>query len=60
MAWQHAGSMGGNGGNPAASNEAGNSANQPQGTEYTLQGMENETDSFLNVIVSRLTADVQV
>jgi striatin 1/3/4 len=36
MAWQSQGMGGGNNGNGGP--EAGNQNNQPQGTEYTLQG----------------------
>lgn len=42
MAWQSLSGMGGGGGqNNGGGNvgDGGNSANQPQGTEYTLQGM---------------------
>lgn len=39
MAWQSASGMGGgNGGGNVG--DGGNMANQPQGTEYTLQGMD--------------------
>lgn len=36
MAWQNPAAMVGNGGGPGGDNNGG----QPQGTEYTLQGME--------------------
>lgn len=42
MAWQSLSGMGGSGGqNNGGGNvgDGGNQANQPQGTEYTLQGM---------------------
>lgn len=42
MAWQSLSGMGGGGGqNNGGGNvgDGGNQANQPQGTEYTLQGM---------------------
>lgn len=38
MAWQSAGSMMGNGA-PGGNVEGAGNGNQPQGTEYTLQGM---------------------
>ena len=37
MAWQSSGSMVGNGA-PGGNPEAAGNGNQPQGTEYTLQG----------------------
>jgi striatin 1/3/4 len=40
MAWQSLSGMGGGGnGGGNGGGEAGQQANQPQGTEYTLQGM---------------------
>ncbi len=40
MAWQNSAGMGGSGGGSGGASEAGGSgAGQPQGTEYTLQGM---------------------
>lgn len=39
MAWQNSAGMGGSGGSAGGGSEAGNSGGQPQGTEYTLQGV---------------------
>ncbi len=39
MAWQNSAAMAGNGGVSSGPSEAGGSNGQPQGTEYTLQGM---------------------
>lgn len=40
MAWQNSAGMGGSGGGSGGASDAGGSgAGQPQGTEYTLQGM---------------------
>ncbi|MCJ1284342.1 hypothetical protein MMC26_003673 [Xylographa opegraphella] len=39
MAWQNSASMGGNGGGPGSNGDGNGHGNQPQGTEYTLQGV---------------------
>ncbi|MCJ1421955.1 hypothetical protein MMC32_008322 [Xylographa parallela] len=39
MAWQNSASMGGNGGGPGSNGDGNGQGNQPQGTEYTLQGV---------------------
>ncbi|MCJ1407745.1 hypothetical protein MMC19_001816 [Ptychographa xylographoides] len=39
MAWQNPGAMVGNGGGAGGGGDGSNHGNQPQGTEYTLQGV---------------------
>lgn len=49
MAWQSLSGMGGTGGNVNGDN-AGQQSNQPQGTEYTLQG---KTSMLLSIGADR-------
>lgn len=48
MAWQNS-AMGGNGGGPGSSGEGSSHGNQPQGTEYTLQGEPTKRTSDLEI-----------
>lgn len=45
MAWQNSAAMGSNGGGSGAGGEGNSNGGQPQGTEYTLQGI-NEINAF--------------
>lgn len=40
MAWQNSTAMGSNGGGSGAGGEGNSNGGQPQGTEYTLQGID--------------------